>query len=444
MILLLTHRRTFSPFVIRLIFLLTIIALCIMPAAAQEDCGTPTYRQQLQQRGIISESEHQFEQWMKQELAKKPPGFMARTREEVYRIQVVVHVIHNGEPVGTGTNISEAQIQSQLNVLNLDFKRLNADAANTPVDFLPVASGFNIEFVLAATDPEGRPTNGIVRRQGSLSAWTREEDELLKSQSYWPAESYLNIWVCNLFGFRGYAQFPLSTLPGVEVQPTNRLLDGIVIGYRFFGSNDYGNFPVLNTSFNKGRTATHEVGHFFGLRHIWGDENDCSGTDFVEDTPPQAGSSSGCPSHPQFSCPADAPGKKMFQNYMDFTQDACMNIFTAGQVARMIIILESSPRRASLLIPLSDNPPDYEYEKIFSPNGDGINDFWRWTNTLKYDGCLLTVYNRFGKPVYEKVSYDNSWDGRTADGIVLEGGPYFFIMKCASERDIKGSVRLIR
>jgi gliding motility-associated-like protein len=418
--------------------------LSVLPSHGQ-DCGTPAYQQNLRDQGNIRETDAQFEQWIHEQVMERQQlRRMGRLKSDSYRVQVVVHVIHNGEAVGSGTNISNAQVLSQIDVLNRDFKRQNTDAVNTPSAFLPVASGFDIEFVLATTDPNGMSTNGINRVRGSQTSWTREDDVLLKSQSYWPAENYINIWVCNLFGFRGYAQFPLSTLPGVEVQPTNRLLDGIVMGYRFFGSADFGNFPVLNPSFNKGRTASHEMGHFLGLRHIWGDEDNCTGTDYVDDTPPQAGSTSGCPVHPQVSCPTEAPQLKMFQNYMDFTQDACMNMFTRGQVDRMVIILESSPRRASLLIPLSPNPPDYEFEKIFSPNGDGINDFWRWTNTLKYDGCLLTVFNRFGKPVYQKTSYDNSWDGRTADGIVLEAGPYFFSMQCPGEKEFKGSVRLIR
>jgi gliding motility-associated-like protein len=129
---------------------------------------------------------------------------------------------------------------------------------------------------------------------------------------------------------------------------------------------------------------------------------------------------------------------------MDFTYDFCMNLFTQNQVDRMQIVLENSPRRASLLNPLSLEPLTYDFEKIFSPNGDGINDYWRWTNTLKYDGCRLTIFNRFGKPVYEKVSYDNSWDGRSSDGFILEAGPYYYVIKCDGTEDLRGGVRIIR
>jgi gliding motility-associated-like protein len=428
----------------RLLWIGLIVWISFPFILSAQDCGTSGYMRGLYQKGAIHESDADFENWIGTLLKNSSRSKNSeRSKSKSYRVQVVVHVIHNGEAVGTGANISNSQVFSQIDVLNKDFKRLNTDAALTPSDFLGVASGFDIDFVLAAVDPDGLPTNGINRVNGNRASWSRDEDELLKSLSYWPAENYLNIWVCDLSDFRGYAQFPQSTLPGVETSPTNRLTDGIVVGYRYFGSVDDGNF-ALNTNYNKGRTATHEIGHFLGLRHIWGDEDDCSGTDYVEDTPPQAGSTIGCPIHPQSSCPDENPINKMFQNYMDFTYDFCMNLFTQNQVDRMQIVLENSPRRASLLYPLIPEPLTYDFEKIFSPNGDGINDYWRWTNTLKYDGCRLTIFNRFGKPVYEKVSYDNSWDGRSSDGFILEAGPYYFVIKCDGTEDLRGGVRIIR
>ncbi len=419
------------------------LILSFFSSYAQE-CGTVEYNQDLRSKGILQQSDEQFELWMKQQLdVARQQGLLGRKGSEPYRIQVVVHIIHNGEAVGSGTNIPAAQVLSQIEVLNKDFNRLNDDAGNTLAEFLPFASSLDIEFALAKVSPTGVSTSGINRVQGTQTSWSREDDVTLKSLSYWPAENYLNIWVCNLTGFRGYAQFPMSTLPGLEVTPPNRLTDGVVIGHRYFGSSDYGSFSLV-PAFNKGRTTTHEVGHFLGLRHIWGDMNDCSGTDYVDDTPPQAGSTSGCPTSPEKSCPEENPVNGMFQNYMDLTNDRCLNLFTEDQVSRMKIVLENSPLRASLLIPLNPEPPDYEFEKIFSPNGDGINDYWRWTNTLKYEGCMLTIYNRFGKPVYERVSYDNSWDGRSTNGYVLEAGAYYYVIKCDGAADIKGGVRIIR
>jgi hypothetical protein len=322
---------------------------------AQERCETVQYMQQLRNQGKLPQTDDQFEQWLsrKRDLQKRmlqQQGETQRQQDEPYQIPVVVHVIHNGEPVGTGTNISDAQIFSQLAVVNQDFKRLNADAANTPAEFQAVAGSMDIEFVLAKSDPNGLCTNGIVRVQGSKSSWLRVPDDAsLKSQSYWPSEDYLNIWVTDLSGLSlGYAQFPVSNLEGLEeYQSGLAQTDGVVIDYEVFGSDDYGPFD-LDPDYNKGRTTTHELGHFFGLRHIWGDET--CGTDYVDDTPQQRSSTTNCPSHPQTSICGNSI-VKMFQNYMDYTDDVCMNLLTAGQIERMEFILNDPavPRRMSLL-----------------------------------------------------------------------------------------------
>jgi hypothetical protein len=193
--------------------------------------------------------------------------------QSVYTIPVVVHVIHNGEAIGSGTNISNNQILSQINAMNKDFQRLNVDAANTPAEFLSVAGSFDLEFVLAKQDPFGAPTNGINRVQGTKTVWTINDNATFKALSYWPAEDYLNIWVINIPSYLGFAQFPVSSLPGLEDSPNDRLTDGVVIDYTAFGSNfeGLGTFN-LDTKYNRGRTCTHEVGHFFGLKHIWGDD----------------------------------------------------------------------------------------------------------------------------------------------------------------------------
>ncbi|MEQ8423933.1 MAG: M43 family zinc metalloprotease, partial [Cyclobacteriaceae bacterium] len=232
-----------------------------------------------------------------------------------------------------------------------------------------------IEFVLAKQDPEGLATDGIRRVQGTKTEWTLADNYEFKSLSYWPSEDYLNIWVINFNdpeNFIGYAQFPESTLPGLEGSSADPLTDGLVINYREVGSVEDEPTPGafnLEAQFNKGRTITHEMGHFFGLRHIWGDVSGCgSPGDYVDDTPPQSSSTNGCPSHPQVSC----SNNKMFQNYLDYTNDACMNIFTQGQVTRMEIVLQNSPRRASLTTSAGSQEPspvadDLGLREIISP-----------------------------------------------------------------------------
>jgi len=324
---------------------------------AQRGCATNSYHDALQNEGR-QVSDQRFEKWIHQ-IRKEQRLTNARTAEDPIKIPVVVHVIHNGENIGEGVNISDEQILSQMAVLNEDFQRKNPDTTDTPLIFKPLADEFNIEFVLAKTDPTGQPTNGIERVQGAFSTWSQSRNEQLKSTSYWPAEDYLNIWVTNLSGLNlGYAQFPDIDLAGLEGEQTdNRLTDGVVIDYQSFGSTSKGVFPNMRAPYDKGRTTTHEIGHFFGLRHIWGDVGNCEGNDYVDDTPEQNDSYTGCPSHPRNSCSSI----DMFQNYMDFTDDDCMNIFTAGQVSRMSYVLENAPRRFSLQNAAGAFPPDEEF-----------------------------------------------------------------------------------
>ncbi len=335
-----------------------------LPVSAQERCATVQYMEQLRKEGKIKHSDDQFEQWLDVRKQKRRTEHQAfRTQGTSYEIPVVIHVIHNGEDIGTGTNISDEQIFSQIDVLNQDFNRLNADAVNTPPEFAAVAGSMTIEFVLARRDPDGLPTTGINRVQGTKTSWTLNDNETFKALSYWPSDDYLNIWVLSFSNnFVGYAQFPVSELEGLEpYQNGLASTDGVVVDYTAFGSIDGGMFP-LDPSYNKGRTATHEIGHFFGLRHIWGDET--CGTDHVDDTPLQRTSTTNCPSHPQTTT-CGTPIVKMFQNYMDYTDDACMNLYTVGQVSRMELILDDPtvPRRNSLL-----NSPG-----LLDPNCDRID-----------------------------------------------------------------------
>lgn len=349
---------------------------------AQDRCGTVKYEELRHLKNPTLEENLQFENWLHQKLTQRPLEMQRtqQTENATYVIPVVIHVIHNGEPIGTGINISDDQIISQINVMNKDFKRLNLDAANTPTEFLGAAGSIDIEFVLAKQDPFGAPTNGIQRVMGTQSVWTINDNSTFKALSYWPAEDYFNIWVINIPSFLGYAQLPVSNLPGLENSPDDRLTDGIIVHYSAFGSNfESGLGPFsLDSKYNRGRTATHETGHFLGLRHIWGD-GICA-TDYVDDTPTQRDETLTCPAHPQTSI-CGTPIVKMFQNYMDYTDDACMNLFTQGQISRMIVVLDNSPRRFSLLN--SDgatSPPaiaiDIAMREILSPGtsscGEGI------------------------------------------------------------------------
>ena len=337
-------------------------------AFAQQRCGTSLDEQKILQANPKYRTE--FEQWMQQKIIQRRTTNQSRDKtNSTYKIPVVVHIIHNGETVGTGTNIPDAQVLSQIRVMNEDYQRANADASLTPAEFLPFASSVSLEFVLAKQDPDGLPTTGIMRVKGPKSGYTNTNDNtLIKGLSYWPAEDYLNIWVVNLTdGYLGYAQFPTTSLQGT-IPPYDRTTDGVVIHYRAFGSTADGAFNLIS-QYNKGRTTTHEVGHFLGLLHTFGTDSGCGGsTDYVDDTPTQGTHTQTCPSSPVTQCGHHI----MFQNYLDYTDDACMNLFTAGQIDRVLTVLQNSPRRISLLSSHGLNDPviltlDAEARSISSP-----------------------------------------------------------------------------
>lgn len=343
---------------LQIVFISALLISAYNSTHAQERCGTVKYEELRLLKNPNLEKTQQFENWLSNKISqpKLQQQRTQGTQTATYVIPVVVHIIHNGETIGSGINISDDQIKSQISVMNKDFQRMNLDATNTPAEFLPVAGNLDIEFVLAKQDPFGAATNGIQRVQGTKSVWTINDNATFKALSYWPAENYYNIWVVNIPSFLGYAQSPVSNLPGLETSPDDRLTDGVIVHYTAFGSNfeGLGTF-ALETKYNRGRTATHETGHFLGLRHIWGDDgSSCTGTDYVDDTPNQGGSYSGqCPSGIRTSCTSS----DMYMNYMDYTDDACMNLFSQGQNARMIVVLENSPRRFSLLNSIGDEPP---------------------------------------------------------------------------------------
>lgn len=310
-----------------------------------------------------------FERWvekMHEAERNKLVPFGTKETGDPDLIPIVVHVIHNGEPYGVGTNITNEQIYSQIEVLNEDFKRMNSDTIDTQPEFVPVASKLNIEYVLARQDENGQPTTGIVRKQGGKTAYdiTVSDRELLSSYSHWNPDIYVNIWVTDLVGQNiGLAQFPNygesqapDGLPGLDDKPNkdNEAIDGLVIDYEAFGSEEKVPGLDLKNQYNLGRTATHELGHFFGLLHTWGDGG-CTVDDFVNDTPNSDNDYSGlCLPSDHVSCGTN----DMFENYMYYTDDGCMNIFSIGQASRMDVILMNAPRRATLLNSIGTEYPE--------------------------------------------------------------------------------------
>jgi hypothetical protein len=255
-------------------------------------------------------------------------GQALRVAARLITLPVVVHVVHQTPE----QNISDAQVKSQMDVLNRDYRAKNTDIRKVPAVWKSLVLDANIQFALATKDPAGNPTSGITRTATTVDAFGADDTVKAKKTGgveAWPADRYLNMWVCNLSGgLLGYAQFPGGPAK----------TDGVVIRYSAFGTRRGAVAP-----FNKGRTGTHEIGHFLGLRHIWGDKNDCTGNDFVTDTPPARQANTGKPTFPHVTC-NNGPSGDMFMNYMDYVDDDAMFMFTTGQVARMNATL-AGPRK---------------------------------------------------------------------------------------------------
>ena len=242
----------------------------------------------------------------------------------VYEIPVIVNVVYRT----TAENVSDAQIQSQIDVLNKDFSGTNADVTKTPSNFTSVLAGnTNIRFVLSR----------VIRRQTSRTSWST--NNAVKSSgsggiSPTTPTTHLNMWVCNLSnGILGYAQFPGGSSS----------TDGVVID-----NNAFGTLGSATAPFNRGRTTTHEVGHWLNLRHIWGDAT--CGNDQVNDTPVHNTANYGCPAAGHRSTCSGTP-VEMTMNYMDYTDDVCMYMFSAGQKARMLATFAAGGPRNSFAQP---------------------------------------------------------------------------------------------
>jgi hypothetical protein len=269
-------------------------------------------------------------------------------------IPVVVHIVHNGQAVGVGDNISQAQVIDQINILNADFAGTGFNNGNAPAAFAGVKADCQITFCLAVKDPTGGilPEPGIDRIDRNAKGWTNGPyatayiNATIKPNTIWDPTRYCNMWVMNLGGgLLGYATFPAGiSLTGVA-GGGNATNDGVVMLNTAFGSIG----TATPAPYNKGRTTTHELGHWLGLIHTWGDDGGaCTGNDFCNDTPNSANSVFGCPALPFLdACATAAPGA-MIMNFMDYTDDACMYMFTNDQRTRMHTAMTQGTYRSLL------------------------------------------------------------------------------------------------
>jgi len=309
-------------------------------------------------------------------------------------IPVVVHVIYNNAT----QNISTAQIQSQIDILNDDFGLFNSDSLDETHPFWQFTADTQIEFCLASSDPDGNATSGITRTYTDSLSFIGDGNEKFTASGgidNWDPTEYLNIWVCDLSasgGTLGYAAFPSD----LALNPNE---DGVVINYTAFG--DMGTAVAPN---DLGRTATHEVGHWLNLRHIWGDE--ICGDDFVADTEVAEDENFGCPNFPfnaNSTCGSGVDGE-MYMNYMDYVDDYCMVMFTAGQATRMQSALNGD--RSSLLTSSGcDNTSglnDILLENTFTIYPNPNNGNFIVNSQLKAtENVNISLYNLLGAKIQE-------------------------------------------
>ena len=297
-------------------------------------CSTMEHvQQQLQSNPQLMQ---QYEE-MKTLLQQQEINSLHRADRAIYPtiyIPVVFHIVTNGDALGTGENITDAQCLSQIDALNQQYNAQDVEIAKVPAVFQNLVATTNFQFCLAKFDPDGNPTTGIVRHALANATWDTETDidNTLKPSTIWDHTKYLNIWSVRMGGqLITDGVLAYSSLPYFGSANS----DGIIARY-----NTIGTTGTLLATYHEGKTITHEAGHWLGLLHIWGDDNGLcagaanAGTDYVSDTPDQADLNFGCPTFPHISC-NNGPNGDMFMNYMDYSDDACRNMFTNGQSTNM-------------------------------------------------------------------------------------------------------------
>jgi hypothetical protein len=311
-------------------YLTILLTACIVSTYAQteklagfETCATEQYTQYLKKTDPGFEQRRaSYEKQVQNFLMQNPTGRKNDMRG-VITIPTVVHIVWNT----AAQNVSDSVVEKLIQMLNEDYGRTNADTTDTPAIWKPLSANLGIQFCLAQRDPNGAPTNGIERRQTSVTSFgpdTKVKSYATGGMDAWSVTQYFNIWICDITGtIGGYGELPTTT-----------------------ASSSYGN--VTDYTYMNAYVVTHECGHNFNLQHSWGDDGtSCSGSDLVTDTPNQAGPTpSTCPAFPATdACSPSAPGY-MFMNYMDYGSLVCKNMFTLGQAARANTTLSIAPYNA--------------------------------------------------------------------------------------------------
>jgi hypothetical protein len=406
-----------SPSMVRLVFL----AFCLLPfaflspSANAQRCSAVQYDSMLAKRYPFWKLKRKMLEDSIQTYLRSPLRRTARTGAicERIRIPVVVHIVHNNAAGTVGgrdnPNISDDQIKEQIRVLNEDYRR---KAGTRGYNTNTVGADTGIEFYLATIDPDGKATTGITRHYYTQKTTfdVFSDDQTLANIVSWNTERYLNIWVTRFANnYLGISQFPSVT--GINGLDNNNELqektDGVFIDFRVFGIGS----AVTSRLYSLGRTTTHEIGHWLGLVHTWGDEN--CGTDYCADTPQCENGNQTANCGPVFSNCGGVRTRNMTENYMDYSPDSCMNIFTKDQTERMLAVIEKAPRRNRLVKYWCGALPfgDHLTVEIYPNPTDPTTDLANIKVTLKEFGTFdIEVFSLTGQLISQKQYRDYpSW-----------------------------------
>jgi hypothetical protein len=336
--------------------------------------------------------------------------------DTLYRIPVVVHIVHTAP----NENLPDSLVFSQIEVLNNDYNRWNSDSTQTRAVFKPIAGSLNFQFYLATTDPTGNPTTGIIRKTGTpaipfvgFNAFQDNVKNPDEGDAPWNTDKYLNIWVCNLntipLGVLGYAYPPTGAANWDAASYTDSAKQGVVIDYTAFGRN---NPYVIDPGVAPGRTCVHEVGHYLGLRHIWADEDLCAEDDGIDDTP-KAGAASNfdCDTTKNTCVDVGVDYPDMIENFMDYSDEHCQNMFTQEQAAIMLVNLITLRPDLAEKAPLygvgfSQNNFENNISVYPNPAVDFINiDF----KSIRNNQVKIELIDNAGKSVLNKILDVNNY-----------------------------------
>lgn len=408
---------------------------------SQDRCGHVEYLKYLESidSGINRSIDESFFRALSQSKIKSK-----RADDTVYRIKVVFHVVYNSDI----QNIHDSLIYSQLEDLNHAFRRTNADTINTRDTFKDVAGDARIEFELAQVDPLGNPTDGIVRQQSVRQTFGSSPTnlglaDLVKNPSVgsaaWDTEKYLNIWICDLSiqGFDnllGYA-YPPTGAPNWNGTGSFSTSDkqGVVVTYKVVGKNN----PQSTATGSK--TMIHEVGHYLGLRHIWGDGG-CNVDDFMDDTPRARRASNGC--NLGVNTCAELQGLEypdMLENYMDYSTGTCQNMFTNDQIAQMRSNLRMFRNQVFEEEIYTYQPlPDNLLNSQIYPN-PAIEELSVYISQVEEESVyVLSIYNMLGQ-VCEVVELQ-SVEYQKIGGLSALKGMYIYQLKKGEELLLDGKL----